>query len=563
MSMRALAVQVLAGVLSFSATVDAQITTGVASQSVAPVASSDARIVAFASFAANLVPSDTNGVSDVFVHDRQTGVTTRVSVDGSGTEANGASYAPSISADGRYVAFESFASNLVAGDANGARDIFVHDRQLGTTTRVSLGSGGAEANGESVFAALSADGRFVAFESFATNLVAGDVNGKKDVFVHDRQTATTVRVSVTSSGGEATGASEDAALSADGRFVVFTGYSDDLVPGDTNGNGDVFLHDLQTGATNRVSVGTGGTQGNFESRAATISADGTLVAFQSVAVTLVAGDTNGFNDVFVRDVQAGTTTRVSVSSSNAQANAPSIAPVLSSSGGCVVFSSYATNLVFPDANGAADVFVRDLQTGTTTRVSVDSGGNAGNGDSTPGGVSDDQRFVTFMSFSTNLVPPGQNFGPTSFVHDRAPLACPAVATYCVSKQNSQNCLALVSTTGACSASAASGFSIRADLVVPNKSGLFFYSTVGATETAFQAGFLCVKPPIKRTFVQNSGGSAQLCSGVFTIDFNAYIASGVDPALVAGAQFWGQFWHRDPLSASHTGLTHAVTTVICP
>jgi Tol biopolymer transport system component len=153
-----------------------------------PSISSDGRYVAFSSLASNLVAGDTNGAYDIFVHDRQTGVTTRVSVDSSGNEGNDISGAPSISSDGRYVAFESYASNLVA-DTDSGLDIFVHDRQTGMTSRVSVNSSGNKGNGASIYPSMSSDGRYVAFESDASNLVACDTNGWPDIFVHDRQAA--------------------------------------------------------------------------------------------------------------------------------------------------------------------------------------------------------------------------------------------------------------------------------------------------------------------------------------------------------------------------------------
>src|SRR5207244_1030496 len=156
-----------------------------------PAPSADGRFVACVSSAANLVAGDTNGATDVFVHDRQTGTTERVSVASDGTEGNAASAGAALSADGRFVAFHSTATNLVAGDTNGATDVFVHDRQTGTTERVSVDSDGTQGNGPSAGAALSADGGLVAFHGTATNLVAGDANGAYDVFVHDRAVSTT------------------------------------------------------------------------------------------------------------------------------------------------------------------------------------------------------------------------------------------------------------------------------------------------------------------------------------------------------------------------------------
>ena len=293
------------------------------------------------------------------------GDTWRVSVASDGTQANGNSYGMSVSAislvsaDGRFVAFESDATNLVAGDSNNKRDIFVHDRQTGTTTRVSVASNGAQTNGNPLRPAISADGRYVAFDSDASNLVAGDSNGVYDVFVHDRQTGTTERVSVATGGAQGNGGSWQPSISADGRYVVFYTSADNMVPGDSNGQWDVILRDRQTSTTELISVGLNGQPGNGLSSAPSISADGRYVAFYSSAPDLVAGDTNNTQDIFVRDRQAGTTERVSVAGDGAQANGWSSYPSISADGRFVVFGSDATNLVAGDTNGKRDIFVHE------------------------------------------------------------------------------------------------------------------------------------------------------------------------------------------------------------
>ena len=277
--------------------------------------------MAFVSDADNLVLPDTdNGLYyDIFVHDLQTG-TTRVSDGLAGIQGNGDSYSPSISADGRYVAFESFANNLVAGDGNLTADVFVHDRQTKDTTRVSLHTDGTEGNLESNSPSISGDGRYVAFVSDATNLVAGDTNGLFDIFVHDRDAdgngtydepgpvgVSTVRVSVTSGGVEVDDPSYSPSISADGRYVAFESISPDLVAGDSNGKGDIFVHDRQTGATTRVSKDSAGVEGNENSNNPSMSGDGRSVAFESAASNLVAGDMPlpiGFIDIFVHELQA-------------------------------------------------------------------------------------------------------------------------------------------------------------------------------------------------------------------------------------------------------------------
>jgi Tol biopolymer transport system component len=228
-------------------------------------------------------------------------VTTRVSVASDGTQGDGESYYPSISSEGRYVAFASDATTLVAGDTNGLTDIFVHDRRTGVTTRVSVASDGTQGNGHSWHPSISSEGRYVAFASYASNLVDSDANGEWDIFVHDRQTGETTRVSVASDGSEGDKLSYGQSISPDGRYVAFASYATNLVAGDTNGKWDVFVHDRQTGETTRVSVDSEGSQGDGGSFFFSISSDGRYVAFSSSATNLVADDTNDQNDVFVHD----------------------------------------------------------------------------------------------------------------------------------------------------------------------------------------------------------------------------------------------------------------------
>jgi Tol biopolymer transport system component len=286
-----------------------------------------------------------------------------------GTLGNGNSYYPSISADGRYVAFESDATNLVTGDTNSAGDIFMRDRRNGTTTRISQSYAGGQGNGNSHNPSVSSDGRFVAFESDATNFVAGDTNGKHDIFVRDRQKGITTLVSKSSAGVVGNGDSAHPSISADGRYVAYDSQATNLVAGDVNGKDDIFVRDRQKGTTTRVSKSSAGVAGNEGSDYPSISADGRYVAFMSYSSNLVAGDTNGAYDIFVRDRQEGTTTRVSKSSAGMGGNSDSTYPSLSAGGRYVAFESDATNLVTGDTNGYRDIFVRDRQTGTTGLVS--------------------------------------------------------------------------------------------------------------------------------------------------------------------------------------------------
>lgn len=383
----------------------------------APV-SSDGQIVVFASEADNLVANDTNRWSDIFVRNRPAETTNRISQGPISSQGNAASEKPRISADGCQVAFASDATNLAAGSTNLFTDIYVHDCQLGAITRVSVASDATEANGRSHDATISADGRFVAFASEASNLVADDTNGFTDIFVHDRQTGITTRVSVASDGSEANDSSHRPALSADGRYVVFHSDASNLVADDTNAARDVFVHDRTTGLTERVSIGSNGDEANDRSFGASISDDGNLVAFASYASNLTEDPPTGNIETYVHNRTTGLTTWVSVSSDGSKPDEDSDEGMISGNGRYVVFRSYASNLV-PDVNNdRGDIFVHDLETGITERVSISSDGQEGNDESYEPAISADGRYVAFTSDADNLVPDDTNESPDVFVHDR-------------------------------------------------------------------------------------------------------------------------------------------------
>jgi Tol biopolymer transport system component len=384
--------------------------------------SGDGRYVAFASSARNLVAGDTNGHEDVFVHDRTTGITERVSVDSSGAQGDGMSINAAISSDGSRVAFSSYATNLDALDTNGVLDVFVHDRSTGVTERISLDSSGNQGGDWSDCASLSSDGRFVAFTSAATNLVAGDTNGADDVFVRDRAAGTTERVSVDGSGGEGDGESDsgDGAISGDGNVVAFSSFATNLVAFDRNGWADVFVRDRAAGTTVRASVASNGAEAGSTSAHASLSADGKVVAFWSLASNLVPGDTNVAEDVFVHELATSLTERVSVSTSGAEANDWSCYPSLSADGSTVAFMSYATNLVTGDTNRCDDVFVRSRAAGVTERVSVATSGVEGDSHSGQWAapISADGGIVAFPSRAANLVAHDTNQSGDTFVRER-------------------------------------------------------------------------------------------------------------------------------------------------
>jgi len=370
--------------------------------------SGDGRFVAFQTSATNLEPGDPQGNDDfgadhILVYDRDNDTVERVSQSDSGEPGNSTTQFPDISSDGRYVVFESDSDNLVNDDSNELSDIFVFDRDNDTIERVSVDSAGAESDGPSNSPTISANGRFVAFHSLAGNLVSGDNNDVQDIFVYDRDTDNIERVSVDSSGVEVNERNISARIADDGRYVVFESDSDNLVSGDNNGERDIFVHDRNNDSIERVSVDSGGGEGNDNSFSATITPQGRFVAFESDASNLVANDTNSSTDVFLHDRSTGTTELVSLTDSGAQGNDGSFNPSLSADGRYVGFGSGATNLVPGDTNGFTDLFLYDRNNGRVVRISRNAGGAGGDQESRQISLSSDARFAAFHSTATNLV----------------------------------------------------------------------------------------------------------------------------------------------------------------
>ena len=386
--------------------------------SILPAANADGRYIVFQSWASNLVKGDTNNTWDIFVQDRLTGETRRASVASNGTQANGKNESPSISGDGRFVAFSSIASNLTPDITNYKADIFVHDMKTGETTRASVSSDGKQGNGPSTNPSISADGRYVAFVSLAYNLVPNDTNNKADIFVFDRFNKKTIRVSVASDGTQSNDNSTDASMRTNGRFIAFTSAASNLAPKDTNGKADVFIHDLETKETKRVSVASNGTEGNGNSARPRISLDGEYVVFTSEASNLVPGDTNNYWDVFFHNVKTGETARESVSSDNRQGNGNSTRPRLSRGDGrFIVFASEAENLIPNDnnTNNVWNIFVHDRTTKQTLRVSKTFDGKEANNASDFPAVSSDGKYIVFDSWASNLVGNDTNHAKDIFV----------------------------------------------------------------------------------------------------------------------------------------------------
>ena len=536
--------------------------------------SDDGRFVVFAAPDA-LDPRDFTGTGtagyDIYVRDLELDLTTLVSLDANNANAVGwcaatDSAGPSISANGRYVAFSSAASGLVAGDPGLDWDVFVRDLQTQVTVRCSITTSGAEPNNTCWRCSISSDGRYVAFVSGATNIVPGATSGAQQIYRFDRVSGQIALVSANASGTPGNQTSLEPRLSADGRFVVFSSDSSNFGFVDPNGSMDVYRKDMLTGQVALVTMdfATGGAPnlGVFAtSGTPAISADGRFVAFNTL-VPFAPNDVT-VGDVYVRDMVANTHQLISVGMGG-QSVTGSMGD-LSADGRHVVFSSASGALVPNDNNGFSDVFVRDLPLARTTRESVSYAGGDANGHVSALSISSSGRRLVMYSQCTNLVALDNNgIWPDLFARDRGPSVTPQV--YCVAQQNSLGCTPAIGFAGVPSATGANAFTISANQLLNNKSGTLFFGLSGPQLQPFLGGYLCVRPPTIRTGTLNSGGTpfGNDCTGQFFINFGTYILGGTQPALqVPGTEFWAQIWSRDPASPSTTNLTDALEATVQP
>lgn len=367
--------------------------------------SADGRYVAFTSRAVNLTDTvDTGTYRDVFLHDSQTGETVFVSKNSDGEIANGDSYSPKISANGQFVVFHSWASNLIDGDENDYRDIFVYDRVNDELSVVSVSSSGAQLTGDSIRPSISADGQYVAYETNGAGAVTGDSNSKRDIIVYDTESGENTRVSVATDGTQSGGDCYRAVISADGRYVAFDSSGSALVDDDENEERDVFVYDLEEGTLTRISVNPEtGEEGDGRSAAPSISRDGSIIVFESEATNLIDDDDNELQDVFVYNLETNELTRVSVNTIGGDCDGASSTPMVSSDGRFVTFLSDATDLVADDTNGVKDAFSYDRETGDMVLVSVNDDGTCGNAKTSEVSVNSDGQYIAITSAATNLV----------------------------------------------------------------------------------------------------------------------------------------------------------------
>jgi len=518
-----------------------------------PSLSYDGRYVSFSSLASNLVPGDTNGVGDVFVFDRQTGVTERISLNSAGVQANNHSGYNAISADGRMVVFGSLATNLDPRDLDDVSDIYVHDRLTKTTTLVSerLGTGPSVQGCYEV--AISADGRSVAFDSLDSNVLPGVPS--YNVYVRDLAAQTTECVSVGPNGQVSDNGSTDCSLSADGRFVAFTSAATNWFPVSASPSGGVFLRDRMLGTTLPATLLPNGHLAPGVSYQPSISSDGRYVAFQSNCRFLVLNQPF-FAGVLRWDRFTGETINACVSPTGGKPDNPTFHPTLSADGRYVAFETYATNLTVQPST-APMVLWKDLETGATVAANVDPYGGPANNWADQVAISGDGRVVAFRSKATNLTPGAS--GNVYHVYVRAcEVASPS--TYCQPARPPGGCWASMTFQGTPSATVSFGFQIRAENFEAKRLGLLFYSTSGLWGQQLPYGYLCMQAPIVRVKVGPTLGTSG-CDGSLSMDFNHWIATGGDPSLVAGQSVYAQGWFRN--SAGTGQLSDALAFLIGP
>ncbi len=366
--------------------------------------SADGRYLVFAT-GKQMVPADTNQRRDIYLVDRETQAIELISVNTAGALGNANHFEPDVSADGRFVIFRSGSTNLDPADTGGSHDLYIRDRQLGTTALLTKGTNGGPAGGHTADGLISPDGQRVSFYSLGSNLIAGDTNGLYDTFVLDRSSGEFERASVNELGGQVTdGNSWGADTSSDGRYIVFASISDQILASDTNGYLDVFWRDLVTGETRLVSTATDGTQGNFSSDKRTVSDDGRWVAFDSYASNLTNDPHAGpgeSSEVYLKDMVTGITKRISLPEIPNVYTGDSRRPEMSADGRFIVFESDGY-LVAGDTNQRLDIYLYDRLNDSLHLVSAGNDGFTGRGFSNNAVISADGTTIAFTTTSSNV-----------------------------------------------------------------------------------------------------------------------------------------------------------------
>ncbi len=586
----------------------------------------DGRWVVFHSDASNLTNTNSPGQTDVYIRDLTSGGTERISVGGAGGEPNGPSTNGSVSNDGRYVVFQSEAQNLAVGDTNLSSDIFLRDRQLGITTIISVSTGGSIGNAASFNPVISGDGLFIAYASAASNLILNDPNGKVDVFVRNLATGQTRMVTVLSGGAD--GDSDQPTISGDGRFIAFRSAATNLVAGDLGGFNDIFVRDMTGTSFELVSVSTLGAQADGPSDLPSISADGSRIVFTSTAANLAIPGAPTLN-VHLRDRNAGSTTLLNVGPSGVS-NLAATRPRISKNGEYVSFLSQSNNLTPGHSGAATDAFALQLSTGVIQRASPPITPEPSEPNSNileNGGISDDGRFIAFSTPASNLVAGDAgsledvfardqlrdwfidvdadqygdvttlltaSFRPSGYISvggdcdDANPAVNPGATevcngiddncdgvidevawqSYCGTATSQRGCRPSLSAVGFPSASAASGFTLRMSGVDGLRpcSMIHGFSSSAVAWALGSTSVRCVSFPWTRVNTSLSSGTPGQCDGEYSIDWLAFMAANpgaMGNPLTAGATFYVQGWFRDPGAPKNSNLANAVQFTLCP
>lgn len=530
------------------------------SVSLNPAISGDGRFVTYWSTASDLLPFDTNNTYDVFLTDTATGAVELVSVSTQGGPADGPSIMPSISADGRYVCFDSGTTNLVSPPPIGYFSTYVRDRQTGTTELVSVSTGGAQANNTTELSGISGDGRYVAFGSYADNLVASHpFTGFRDIYVRDRVTDTTTLVSKGPGGALANSSSYRPVLSGDGRFIAFASQASNLVPGATTpGRVHIFVYDAQSGAISLASADANGVEGNQDSYNPALSADGRYVAFETYATNILPNLVGG--KVILRDLTTGAILDVNLDSLGHPIANSTWQPSLSADGRFVAFRSFN---VVPNTSG--NLFVRDRVLNKTIQAcAMDDGNGTTAGTASEAMISADGTTVAIQSAGQLLAG-----GPANTAGDVYARGIGGPVSYCAAKQNSAGCAPSIAFSGEARVSNNFALTVSCANARNNKIGLLIHSLSGPRQIPFAGGNLCVAAPLVRSHTTLSGGSpppAIDCSGVWSLDLGAVLAtSPIGPAVGAGSVLYMQWWGRDPGFAppDNVQLSGALQVVVGP
>lgn len=507
--------------------------------------SDNGRTIVFTSRATNLFPNDSDSFADVYRHHLDWGTTSRVSLPiSSSSAARGDSFEPDISSTGQFTVWSSDAADLVPGDTNSRRDVFIRNSVNNQTDRLSVTSTGAQVDGESGGPRISPDGRWIVFWS-ESNLVPSDQNGFRDVYRLDRQTGTLELVSITAGGVQGNFWSFDGDVSDDGRFVAFLSEADNFGPGDTNFGADVFLKDMQTGELRRITETSNGNAGNDISEGPSVSSDGSTVSYTSLASDLVVGDTNDASDAFAYEVASGLTERLNVRPDGTQSDVgTALSTSMSFDGRYVVFSSPASDLVPGDTNGRFDIFRRDRLLQSTERVSL-SPAHAGlnNGSWSPHMAANTNR-VTFTSDATNVLF-GDTFGvPQVYLRE---LSDVVGYPYCNTVPNSTGQEGEITATGS-SLFVDNDVTLAATSLTPHVFGFFIVSPVRSLSVGLPEGTLCISSFYGRldgpNQVQNTGAAGSMD---LRLDLTAIPAPTGLFAAIPGTSLFFQVWHRDTVN----------------